>query len=142
MGVIELFSKRQKAQRKAGQPDVFQYENVPNELRVQIVHILRDAIGIENSDCNHCLLNWELIHNTMAREKGVLSLATYHRNPRLACEDWFLTTATNDDASDFIELCARVIDRVVRGYSSHDRMMHNISMAAADAMEELNQRFR
>ncbi len=40
----ELFSKRQK--RLRGEvPDVYQYETIPQELRVQVVHIWRDVLG-------------------------------------------------------------------------------------------------
>lgn len=38
MKIYELFSKRQK--RLRGEvPDVYQYETIPPELRVQVVHI-------------------------------------------------------------------------------------------------------
>ena len=40
----ELFSKRQ--QRVRGEvPDVYQYEDIPQALRVQVVHIWRDVLG-------------------------------------------------------------------------------------------------
>jgi len=44
MTIFDLFSKRQK--RSRGEvPDVYQYETIPTELRVQIIHIIRDAFG-------------------------------------------------------------------------------------------------
>jgi hypothetical protein len=44
MTVFDLFSKRQK--RSRGEvPDVYQYETIPEVLRAQIVHIIRDAFG-------------------------------------------------------------------------------------------------
>ena len=44
MNVVDIYSKRQK--RLRGEvPDVYQYETIPIELRVQVVHILNDAFG-------------------------------------------------------------------------------------------------
>ena len=42
MKIYELFSKRQKRMR-GEVPDVYQYETIPPELRVQIVHIWNDV---------------------------------------------------------------------------------------------------
>ena len=44
MAVFDLFSKRQKHGR-GEVPDVYQYKTIPEGLRVQIVHIIRDAFG-------------------------------------------------------------------------------------------------
>ena len=44
MAVFDLFSKRQK--RLRGEVlDVYQYDNIPSPLRVQIAHIMNDAMG-------------------------------------------------------------------------------------------------
>ena len=44
MAVVDLYSKRQK--RSRGEfPDVYQYETIPQELRVQVVHILDEVFG-------------------------------------------------------------------------------------------------
>ena len=45
MAIIELFSKRQKKLR-GDTLDVYTYDNIPQKLRVQIVHIIRDCIGV------------------------------------------------------------------------------------------------
>jgi hypothetical protein len=44
MAIFELFSKRQKRLR-GETPDVFSYDGIPQSLRIQIIHIWRDAIG-------------------------------------------------------------------------------------------------
>ena len=47
MSVFDLFSFRKRL--AAGDtPDVFTYDELPEQLRVQIVHIWRDAIGVHN----------------------------------------------------------------------------------------------
>jgi hypothetical protein len=40
VGIIDLFSTR-----KRKLPDVFVYDELPNALRAQMVHILEEAIG-------------------------------------------------------------------------------------------------
>ena len=42
MSIFELFSKRQKKLR-GEVSDVYQYENIPNQLRVQVIHIVKDT---------------------------------------------------------------------------------------------------
>lgn len=44
MKIHKIFSKRQKRLRDEV-PDVYQYKDVPQELRVQVVHIWRDVLG-------------------------------------------------------------------------------------------------
>jgi hypothetical protein len=44
MPIFYLYSKRRKAER-GQQPDVYTYDEIPSGLRVQIIHIWRDAIG-------------------------------------------------------------------------------------------------
>lgn len=58
-------------------PDVFTYEKIPQPLRVQIVHILRDTIGNENEyadDYAGTRRAYEIIVETLCREYGVFTL--------------------------------------------------------------------
>jgi len=45
MGVYETYSNRLKKRERAGQPDVYQYDNLPEALRTQIYFILQDTLG-------------------------------------------------------------------------------------------------
>jgi hypothetical protein len=46
MTIHETYSKRLKRrERAAGQPEVYQYDNLPEPLRVQVVYILQDLFG-------------------------------------------------------------------------------------------------
>ena len=49
MAIYNLFSKRQKKLR-AKFPDIYQYEEIPQKFRVQVIHIM-DAI--ENTPLFH-----------------------------------------------------------------------------------------
>jgi len=42
--IFDLFSKRQKRLR-GDVPDIYTYDDIPNTLRVQIIHIWYDVLG-------------------------------------------------------------------------------------------------
>lgn len=44
IGVVDLFFKRKKRER-GEYPDVYQYQNLPQEFRNQVFHIWNEAIG-------------------------------------------------------------------------------------------------
>ena len=74
----KLFSERQKELRGEA-PDVYQYDMIPRELRVQVVHIWQDAFGIHDPDL--LALNspqitkaYELIHEALCYRYGEFSL--------------------------------------------------------------------
>ncbi len=76
MRIISLFSNRQKSLR-GDVPDVFVYDKMPPELRVQIVHILRDYLGNEEEIHHSGKMvggAYEFIVNTLCREYGVFKL--------------------------------------------------------------------
>ena len=45
MGIYDTYSKRLKRREQAGQVDIYQYDDIPERLRVQIIHIWNSAIG-------------------------------------------------------------------------------------------------
>ena len=72
MSIFELFSKRQKRLRGEVH-DVYQYEEIPEKFRVQVVHIVKDTIGQDNYEdwASH---TYKMIHETLCREYGVFTL--------------------------------------------------------------------
>ena len=69
MAIFDLFSKRQKKLR-GEVPDVYQYDTMSNSLRVQIVHIITDAIGEDKekySYPNRPADAYKFIHETVCR---------------------------------------------------------------------------
>ena len=81
MPIFDLFSKRQKRLR-GEMPDVYVYDDLPNPLRVQIVHIWKDSFT---------LTYYKVIVNTLCREYGVFLLAEtgYPRDYRQELFDFF-----------------------------------------------------
>jgi len=133
MKVFDLFSKRRD--RQHGEvPDVYKYDDIPRTLRVQIVHILRDAIG-KNVDL------YQFVYETLCREYGVFQLNQDDQfNPRdTALFNFLLSTDDLDKALDVVELSFRIVDRLIRG---NYRYESSISIAPDDAISELNFRFR
>jgi hypothetical protein len=49
LAIYDLYSKRQKKLR-GEVPDVYTYDEIPEPLRVQILHIWQDTLGVEGSD--------------------------------------------------------------------------------------------
>ena len=73
MGVFDLFSSRQR--RARGEvPDVYVYDKLPQELRVQIVHIIRDAFGVDNYGTHNSENAYEFVKETLCREYGLFEL--------------------------------------------------------------------
>jgi hypothetical protein len=135
MGVLDIFSARNKPL-----PDVYVYDELPQTLRVQIVHILQSAIGPHRTV-------WTLLADAMAREHGLLELpyedvgtpwepqrsSKYHD-----CLNYVLQ-APPEHALDLVELAMSVLDGALRaGHEVERKGLQNPD----DAIAELNVRFR
>ena len=129
-------------------PDVFTYDELSRELRAQIIHIWRDAIGpyhiygryerrraIENNEA------WKFIHNTAARERGVISLGDELLIDK-RCEQYFLGISSVDAALDLIEITFKYLDEeVAQDFGPAAHQARGIEQSAESAIEELNERF-
>lgn len=138
MGIFDLFSKRQR--RLRGEfPDVYTYDNLPNAFRVQVVHIIRDALGVDNYQSRHASKTYEFIHDTLCREYGLFELTKNSNSPDLSVFNFFLTEASVERALDVIELSFKIIDKYVRNEYPYE---DGAKTAPDDALAELNGRFR
>jgi hypothetical protein len=146
MGVFDIFSKRQR--RLLGElPDVYQYDQIPQELRVQIVYILRDTLGNER-DCldgrGEVLGAYRFIVETLCREYGVFKLdeQPYGGKRSFIGElvNFLLQEPRAGKVLDAVELSFRGIDRLTRGPEYLWRQ--DASERADNAIQELNARFR
>lgn len=70
LGVFDLFSKRQKEQR-GEVPDVYVYDDIPQKLRVQLIHIIQHFTKEEYYDRGKF---YEGIHKILCKEYGVFTL--------------------------------------------------------------------
>ena len=74
MTVFDLYSKRKRRER-GDFPDVYQYTFLPDEFRVQVMHILSDLYGCDQIRLIDKRENWfKGIHDALCREYGLLEL--------------------------------------------------------------------
>lgn len=143
MAIFDLFSKRQKRSRGEA-PDVYVYDDLPDELRVQIVHIFRDAFGppgySQYRGGNETIKAFEEIHGILCREYGVFSLSKKRDDDAWdAVTEFILSEGEHEQVLDGVELCVRFIDLVVRG---NQYRFADVRQSPDDAIAELNERFR
>ncbi len=140
MGVFDLFSKRQKRAR-GEMPDVYVYDELPQALRVQIVHIIEDAFGTDHYDSSHAADAYKFVNKTLCREYGVFELTKYPKSNQDSIFNFFLEEKNNERALDVVELCFKFIFSVIAKNTRYlDRTDRNIS--PNDAVSELNERFK
>jgi len=139
VGVLDLFSKRQK-QFRGEMPEVYQYETIPNPLRVQIVHIVRDAIGKNRYGNDYCGRAFKYIHDSLCREYGLFRLDERATEYSEAVINFFLSCPELEKSMDVIELFFQVIDTYVR--TEDYRYSTSRRMESDSAIEELNSRFK
>jgi len=140
VGVFDLFSKRQK--RVRGEvPDVYVYDDLPQPLRVQIVHIIKDAFGIDNYGSDHAAKAYKLVNQTLCREFGVFQLIKYPESDQHAVFNFFLQEEAVERALDVVELCFKLI-QIYIGEDQSYQYYTNRSITADAALAELNERFK
>ena len=132
MGIVDIFSKRQR-QLRGELPDVYQYSDLPNAFRTQVVHILLDVLG--NSDEDHRAAEvYGAVHDILAREFGVFRLHEHARHDQDGIFRFFLTTDDVEKALSAIELSLRAALEV-------QQYCHSTKMTVDEAIVELNGRF-
>jgi len=141
MAVFDLFSKRQK--RLRGEvPDVYQYDDIPIPLRVQIAHIMNDALG--NHRTEQTLKSFQFIHDTLCREYGKFSLseeASYRGIEYIEDVIKFMLKSTEvEEVIDVVDLGFWLID----SYYRLENIQHftRPKITPDEAIDELNARFR
>ncbi|PJZ43658.1 STM4504/CBY_0614 family protein [Leptospira brenneri] len=143
--IFDLFSKKQK--RLRGEiPDVYSYEDIPNRLRVQIVHIIQDAIGIDKNYYgyeNKVNKSYQFIQRTLCREYGKFYLLDRDNLPQIDVLNFFLQTKDYEEAIDVIDLAFKYIERVING-DNYQEYLYNteVKIKSDQAIEELNDRFK
>lgn len=139
MGVFDLFSKRQRKAR-GEVPDVYVYDTLPHELRVQIVHIIQDAFGTDNYGVHYAERAYEFVKATLCREYGMFELIERPQSNQHSVFHFFLLEKSIERALDVVELCFKVINRITEDHGYQYNTVRNIE--PEDAVAELNERFR
>lgn len=140
MAMFELFSKRQKKIRGEIQ-DIYVYEDIPQSLRIQIIHIIRDTIG-QDKHGNHASDIYDFIHKTLCKEYGLFELKKYPRSYDEAIFDFFLNCDDYERCLDIIEIFFKIIDKHVNESYYNFKQQTTSSQKPEDAINELNSRFK
>ncbi len=142
MAIVDLYSKRQK-RLKGEVPDVYTYDEIPQKLRIQIVHIIGDAIGkdIDNQELSENM--YKLFHDVLCREYGKFSLGDgYNQSSKLKVFNFILQTPKTEEFFDIIELIFKFISGSLKerfeAYTDHV----DVKVEPDDAIAELNERFK
>ena len=150
MGIFDLYSKRQKRLR-GDVPDVYEYDEIPDTLRVQIVHIVQENIGTihmynaklyDRSRYPSVREVYNSINKILCREYGVFELVEKPSRLGIA-EDlfqYFLNLQDHEKVLDVIELLYTFIDGISRNYDY--LQIHNADDRANAAINEINNRFK
>jgi hypothetical protein len=142
MSVTDLFSKRQRRSR-GETPEVYTYDNLPNTLRVQIIHIFHETLSLDQfpSHCQRMPLSIvERLVTALRKEYGVFqlwgrpSLNNYHSE----LAGFFLEEPNPERVLDGVELLFRMIDGPIREGS----VIKKGARDADKALSELNTRFQ
>jgi hypothetical protein len=141
MPIINLFSRRLKNKDKQI-ADVYQYETLPEKLKVQIVHIVRDSIGTDVSYNDLPSSVFTSIYSAICRELGVFSLAPNSKSNFEAVFNYFIKCNDTLVCLDIIELTFGIIDNFVRENCWRFKQCDGYIQEPDSAIEELNFRFK
>ena len=140
MAIKDIFPVRQ--QKLNGAPDVYQYELLPNPLRIQITQIIQDALG-DHSDYmkfGRAHQAYNHISATVARELGVDVLSPTNSGRDMELLQFIRTDYRVEWVLGAIELSCEIIDKASRYFDFLNRK--HSDRIATDALAEINHRFR
>jgi hypothetical protein len=141
--VLPSTYSRRKRQALGGHVDVYEYDKIPLKLRIQIVHILSDAIGeykvdTFGADSKAC---YDFIVDDLKREFGVFRLRTdVSVDSRQELFGWFQSEPDVDRWLDGYEASLRLVDRFIR--ADWERFQHAVRVKPDTALALANARFQ
>lgn len=140
MGIFDLYSKRQR--RARGEvSDVYTYDDLPQELRVSIIHIVRDALGVDHYGSHNAKDAYEFIKQTLCREYGIFELVERPKSDDQSVFNFFLWEESVEKALDVVELCFKIINSFIPNSTAY-RYNTDRKIEPEDAVAELNERFK
>lgn len=149
MPIYDIYSRRKKRAEQT-EPDVYQYDRIPDTLRTQIQHIWDDAIGPyfslsldywSGSAPPNNNKAWEFIRKAVCHEKGKQSLAN-ESNPYTDCTVYLHQEQDIDELLDLVEFSFRCISCMMSKIPNYEREQLGAEQDPESAIKELNFRFR
>jgi len=149
MSIFSTFWQRQKEIR-GDVPDVYSYDEIPDPLRVQIVHIATEVLGSREEFSNRYSTGHEnvqraygLIVDVLRKEFGVFQLpptSSRHEDKQKELFDFVLMEQDVEKVLSAVELICRLIENFVSKHSY--RYDNNSESSAKDAIAEINARMK
>ena len=146
MAIFDLFSKRQADAARSGVADVYQYNDIPKNLRVQVAQIALEAVGKVGSKGDRIMTGdednnlWFQIERTYLREKGLEGIAYGDFAGSRVLE--FMRECPPADWLDFLELVALGIEFMSNNDNHYERQKWQVSTSGQTAFDEINYRLR
>lgn len=147
--IYELFSARRKKAELSGSDDVFQYDVIPDKLRVQIQQVLFEAIGPQFAvsaydlyERRHNPEGWNDIHKVLCRELGVHRLGNQQYDLAIEGVMNWIGTSSALDFIDTLEVCCRCIAMAATQLSDYQRQSLGMTVQPVAALQEINYRLR
>ncbi|UXN07128.1 hypothetical protein N6A79_03725 [Bartonella sp. HY761] len=145
MAIFNLFSKRQKALR-GEVSDVYQYDELPEKMRVQICHILNDLLSLSNVNSRYkyeAKQIFILIVKQLSREYGLTQLVggIYHNDNDDTLIKFISTEKDIEKCLDAIELVFGFFTKCFdnKEFGWHEQILES---NFKDLIVELNHRFK
>lgn len=139
MAILELYSRRERAER-AECPDVYQYTVIPEKLRIQVWHIITDAIGEDRSQAPYTRTIHEWVEGQIYRNFGLLTLPGLRYGVANSVRDFFIAQIRPSRILDIIELY------FIRLHGIRDDRNYQMNtknrVPVADSIADLNKRFQ
>lgn len=137
--ITNIYSKRLEKVDMTN--NIYEYELIPDKLRIQIIFIVRDAFGNLNSV-------WETVKEQLCREYGLECLVNYYvEDDQKECEAFLKTVKNVNNFLDMVELIFDIIQNkmgpVIR--NNNYTLKNNpdgLRILPEDAVVELNHRFK
>jgi hypothetical protein len=142
MSIFNLFSKRQQELRQEPS-DILKYDQITPQLRVQIVHIIKDGFGQSKTGTSYSSKVEELykhIHDVLCREYGTFTLYLQGTYEDQVCN--FILNETNiEKVLDATELGVKMINSLIPTLSDYEYYVETSADGTA-TIYELNERFK
>lgn len=145
MAIFDTFLRRKR--REAGQLyDPLQYEQVPDKLRVQFVHVLDDSLGDysasrygSSSPANG---HWLELHRIVCKELGRFYLSSSNLdNPKVDTLN-FLVKCTPEEWIEVASIAFPLLEHFSLKLQPYQYADYGIKQHARDAIDEINARMR
>ncbi|EOU1139351.1 hypothetical protein G6Z18_03220 [Clostridium perfringens] len=135
--IFDIYSKRIN---KKNNNDIYEYENIPEKLRMQVYYIIESATrGVKF---------WESVERTLLREYGREYLVEdYLGTSEENCKEFLKLVEVTNEFLDLIEVAFYKIDTQIREFYEDDgiicrNLTSEIEQSPDEAIEELNHRFK